>query len=164
MKCKIETIGREALDQADYVLLDAAAMNDDAIYQARALNPDFLCLYAGQSREELADVAPYLFTFPEEGPFRAWLEDASRGKNWAVYVMSEGTLEELYKHFRKFLVVGTEAGKQLYFRFYDPRVLRDFLPTCDADQLREMFGLVAAYLLECGEGEEWLALGLEPEV
>jgi hypothetical protein len=45
--------------------------------------------------------------------------------------------------------VKTEQGKMLYFRFYDPRVLRIFLPTCDAMQLRELFGdAIDSFILE----------------
>jgi hypothetical protein len=54
---------------------------------------------------------------------------------------------ELHKHFRKFLLVSTEEGKQLYFRFYDPRVLRIFLPTCNPAQLVEFFGKGIDYII-----------------
>ncbi|HRO43103.1 MAG TPA: DUF4123 domain-containing protein, partial [Flavipsychrobacter sp.] len=55
---------------------------------------------------------------------------------------------ELHKHFRKFLLVKTEDEQELYFRFYDPRVLRIFLPTCDQGQIREFFGAVDYFLME----------------
>ena len=32
----------------------------------------------------------------------------------------------------------------LYFRFYDPRVLESFLPTCSEEQLDEFFGSLTA--------------------
>ena len=45
-------------------------------------------------------------------------------------------------------LVQTEDGKQLYFRFYDPRVLRLYLPTCTPEEVRRSFGPVGCYLLE----------------
>ena len=41
-----------------------------------------------------------------------------------------------------------EDGKSLYFRYYDPRVFRVFLPTCDREQLGTMFGPVGRYYVE----------------
>ena len=36
----------------------------------------------------------------------------------------------------------------LYFRYYDPRVLRAWLPTCDPAQLAEFFGPVEFFIAE----------------
>lgn len=37
----------------------------------------------------------------------------------------------------------------MFFRLYDPRVLRAFLPTCSERQLEELFaGVVSAYVAE----------------
>ena len=50
----------------------------------------------------------------------------------------------------------------LYFRYYDPRVLRVYLPTCDADELRTLFGPISRLLCEDEEGgllKFWLAGG-----
>jgi hypothetical protein len=52
------------------------------------------------------------------------------------------------RHFRSFLTVYDPDGKPLLFRYYDPRVLRVYLPTCDARELETVFGPVVAYLLE----------------
>jgi len=45
-------------------------------------------------------------------------------------------------------MVHDEAGKPLYFRFYDPRVLRTYLPTCNASELAQIFGPVECYVQE----------------
>lgn len=36
----------------------------------------------------------------------------------------------------------------IYFRFYDPRVLRRFLPVCTPDQLYAFFGPIDYFLFE----------------
>lgn len=38
------------------------------------------------------------------------------------------------------------------FRYYDPRVLRVYLPTCRPDELRTVFGPIRSYLVEGEDG------------
>ena len=45
-------------------------------------------------------------------------------------------------------MVYNEDGKPLYFRFYDPRVFRVYLPTCNESELEIIFGPVSRYLVE----------------
>jgi hypothetical protein len=120
----------------------------DQMETAQKLNPEHDSLYRGRSEEALAIVAPYLFTYKEETEFAAWLAEKGWGDAWGVFFYSEAPMAELHKHFRKFLLVKTEDGEELYFRFYDPRVLRIFLPTCDEAQLREFFGPVRYFMME----------------
>jgi hypothetical protein len=44
--------------------------------------------------------------------------------------------------------VKTEDGEELYFRFYDPRILRIFLPECTAEEAVEFFGPIQAFWVE----------------
>jgi hypothetical protein len=41
--------------------------------------------------------------------------------------------------------------ESLFFRFYDPRVMRNYLPTCPPAQLAEFFGPVDFYIAEAEE-------------
>jgi hypothetical protein len=41
-----------------------------------------------------------------------------------------------------------EEGSYLYFRYYDPRVLRVYLPTCNESELGAVFGPIEFFLLE----------------
>ena len=41
-----------------------------------------------------------------------------------------------------------EAGRRLIFRYYDPRVLRVYLPTCWPAELETVFGPVDCFLTE----------------
>jgi hypothetical protein len=54
----------------------------------------------------------------------------------------------LRNHFRSFLRVPDETGRSLYFRYYDPRVRRDFLPESNSDELKTVFGPVISFLVE----------------
>jgi hypothetical protein len=65
-----------------------------------------------------------------------------------VFALSRADLRALRRHFRTLLIVHDSTAKPLYFRYYDPRVLRVYLPTCNADELSAIFGPVEKYLLE----------------
>ncbi|CAN5586382.1 hypothetical protein BH23BAC1_BH23BAC1_25340 [soil metagenome] len=129
-----------------HILLDSARMLEQ-METAKTLNPQGLSLYRGRSEENLAMVAPYIFTYKDGEEFSFWLAKGW-GNSWGIYLYSEASFDELHHHFRKFLLVKTEEGQELYFRFYDPRVLRVFLPTCDEEQLREFFGPVNYFMME----------------
>ncbi len=129
------------------VILDAARLEHE-IEKAHELNRGGLSLYKGEPEEELSNVAPYLFSCSEKPQFINWVIDTGWGKAWGIFALSKAELIELLRHLRRFLMVKTEDGLQLYFRFYDPRVLRVFLPTCDIDQLREFFGPISKFVCE----------------
>jgi len=130
-----------------YILLDAAQLGIKII-RAKELNPNHDSLYRGKSEQFLAFVAPYLFSFDPQAEFGKWYIQNGWGNSWGILVYSDIDLKALVKHFRHFLMVKKENGEQLYFRFYDPRVLRVFLPTCDERQLRDFFGPIDYFLCE----------------
>jgi hypothetical protein len=91
---------------------------------------------------------------------QAFLEKLLRsgwGKSWGVFCTSQSAFEELLDHFRSFLLMRSQEKPPLYFRFYDPRVLRALLPTCEPQELRAIFGPVASYLVESERSDMMLA-------
>ncbi len=114
---------------------------------------EYYCLYRGPKAKELAYVAPYLVELGKEGPFTHWLISNGWGGSRGIFAASSASLSDLRQHFRKFLTVYDEAGKSLLFRYYDPRVLRVYLPTCNASELKLLFGPVARYALESENGD-----------
>jgi len=130
-----------------HILLDAARMNE-YMSTAQELNKQYDSLYRGGVEESLSEVAPYIFIFPKNSEFSNWYINSGWGDSWGILLKSSLSLPELHKHFRKFLMVQTEDGDELYFRFYDPRVLRIFLPTCNAQQLTQFFGPVQYFFVE----------------
>lgn len=130
-----------------YILLDAARMGS-AISTAMELEPRHKCLYSGKTAQELWAVAPYLFHFNSEGELGDWFRENGWGNSWGVLIKTVVPFDDLVRHCRKFIVVNTESGKELYFRFYDPRVIRIFLPTCSAQQLNDFFGPISSFIAE----------------
>ena len=130
-----------------YALVDAA--QDGQIFRTllRSNNPNY-CLYQGDLPRVMAEAAPYLVQLEKNFALTGWLLGQGWGRNWAVYLESAADLEELRHHFRKFLMAQDERKKRFYFRFYDPRVLRVYLPTCNEAELAAIFGPVSRYCLE----------------
>jgi hypothetical protein len=131
-----------------FAILDGASVPDllDKLYGPE--RPEFECLYAGEIKPDLAEVAPYLVRLEPGAEFTQWVLEQGWGKHWGIFALSAADLREMRRHFRTFLMVYDSAGKPLYFRYYDPRVLRVYLPTCNAQELATIFGPVSSYLLE----------------
>ncbi|SEG46512.1 Inner membrane component of T3SS domain-containing protein [Bryocella elongata] len=130
-----------------YCLLDAGA--SEVIPALLALAPEnHESLYDGEAAETMAQWAPYLVELPPDGPLLDVLVRQGWGKGWASYFTSAAPFEELRQHFRRFLLAQLEGGNEISFRFYDPRVLREFLPSTSAQELRIFFGAVFSWLVE----------------
>ena len=106
------------------------------------------CLYEGPLTRELQNAAPYLLRLFHDDRFCHQLFDESWGQSWGVFVVASTSLNSLRRHFRQFMVVRGPAGARLVFRWYDPRVLRVYLPTCNAEELRAIFGSIDAFIVE----------------
>ena len=138
-----------------YAIVDGACVLGllDKLYD---LVPPFECLYRGELEPDMAEVAPYLVRLQPGEPFTSWLLAHGWGRHWGMFVRSGLDLDGLRRHFRKFLIVHDTDGKPYYFRFYDPRVLRVYLPTCNQRELETFFGPVTAFLAENGSPKELL--------
>ncbi|GAA4343211.1 DUF4123 domain-containing protein [Flaviaesturariibacter amylovorans] len=129
------------------LLLDAARM--DAHFEtASSFTLQRFSLYAHPKNDLLHSVAPWIFEYPGPPAFAEFFRTEGWGQSWGVLVGSGADINELHRHFRRFLTVRLEDGEELYFRFYDPRVLRVFLPTCSPAQLQEFFGPVGTFIVE----------------
>ena len=105
-------------------------------------------LYEGWSKAELTLFAPYLVSLPPQSKLLEKLVSNGWGKSWGVYLTCNLGFSELRHHLRHFLMVNMPDGKQVYFRFYDPRVLRVYLPTCTREEIYQFFGPVWRFATE----------------
>jgi hypothetical protein len=71
------------------------------------------------------------------------------------------SLDLLRRHLREFLVVRDPMGNSLMFRYYDPRVLRVYLPTCNRTELSTIFGPVERFWMESADSGILLEFGLD---
>jgi hypothetical protein len=134
-----------------YAILDAAKQPEIAWKPYEFLS-EWVSLYKGEPEEVLADVAPYLVNLSRGSEINKdliqWIAETCWGDSCAVFLESDMDLQGLLTHFQQFLMVTDEAGKPFYFRFYDPRVLRIYLPTCNTDELTTFFGPVHSFFME----------------
>lgn len=161
----LQSLASSAPDAVVYTIVDAA--RDERIYPGLMQSTraeDRVCLYRGDIPLPLAEVAPYLVQLHPAAPVTHWLLSSGWGESWGIFCISAAPFGDLYRHLRRFLMVYDEAGKPLYFRYYDPRVFRLYLPTCNAQELPILFGPVSHYCLEseestalhvysCGQGQ-----------
>jgi hypothetical protein len=106
------------------------------------------CLFSGDLAPDYRAAAPHLVKLEAEGRFADWAIGNGWGHHWGVFARTPASLRELRKHFRKFLLVRRPGGNVIYFRWYDPRVLRVYLPTCTPEEREIIFGPVERFLLE----------------
>ena len=134
-----------------YAILDSA-QNHEIPVRLRMGKVEHNCLYEGGTAEVLWYVAPYLLRCERDSEFFRWVLEKGWGQSWGIFLISRASLEDLLQHFRQHLIAKVEGqDKDFYFRFYDPRVLRVYLPTCTAEEATEFFGPVGSFMTEARE-------------
>ena len=142
-----------------WAIFDCA--RDPSIYAALLESRlEFRCLYSGRLPRLLEVNAPHLVELLPGHRLTARCLDEGWGQSWGVFVKIDDP-SNLRHHLRKFLKVRDEQGRSLIFRYYDPRVLRTYLPTCTDSELRELFGPIKAWLAESGDQESLLEFGFD---
>ena len=136
----------------NWMILDGA--RNERIYGAvyRTYH-DKCCLYAGDLPWQLQMAAPYLVQLDKDDLNSMAILRQGWGDSWGIILRSSASMETLRRHFRGFLRVQDQAGRKLVFRYYDPRVLRVYLPTCLPSELETVFGPVESFLVEAEDPE-----------
>lgn len=135
-----------------YAVLDSAraprvlALLADAVDESQSL-------YEGLDGDLLSRVAPYLVKLQPSSRLLDALVIEGWGKSWGIYLSATRPFREVRRHLRRFLLVEDPSGKEVYFRYYDPRVLTRFLPTCTTRQSEELFGDVRRFCAESRGGD-----------
>jgi hypothetical protein len=148
-----EILWPEGPRQNIWMILDGAR-SIEIFRMLLACHLEYACLYSGTLSPELEMAAPYLVQldhgYKDTHQFisRAW------GNSWGVFLRSDTSLKKLRRHLREFLVVRDERGNRLVFRYYDPRVLRVYLPTCTTTELRTVFGPIECFWTEADGTED----------
>ena len=149
----IETLWPPGLPKGTSVwaILDAA--RDERIYPAlRNSKLEYLCLYSGKLPDALQHAAPYIVELAPGYTFTRPLLKMGWGRSWGVFLRMADS-RNLRHHLRGFLRVRDESGRMLVFRYYDPRVLRTYLPTCEANELKTVFGPIGSFVTEGERGQ-----------
>tara|TARA_R110002126_G_scaffold6119_2_gene32175 strand:+ start:1356 stop:1904 length:549 start_codon:yes stop_codon:yes gene_type:complete len=111
------------------------------------------CLFAGQLEPELAEAAPHIVELDaDDDPMLLWLLERGWGRGWCIFVRAEIDLKSVRRHLRTFLRVRSPDDEFVFFRYYDPRVFRDYLPSCNAEEAQTVFGALESYWMEAEDG------------
>ena len=140
-------VGRR--DHGDlYAVLDGA--RDEAIHGfTREVESPWMYLEDGIVEANYQICAPRIVALEfwppetlERFVARAW------GQSWGIFLRTKAEFHELRRHLRRLTSARLPNGRVAQFRFYDPRVLRVFLPTCTTDELAKVFGPIAEISME----------------
>ncbi len=130
-----------------YAMLDGASLPTlrDQLYTDE---PEYFCMFSGKLEPDMEEVAPYLVRLKTGSAFSRWLFSIPPETHYGIFIQSDGNLRAMRKHLRRFLSITDPDGKSLGFRYYDPRVFRAYLPTCNAEETEKWFKGISCYLLE----------------
>jgi hypothetical protein len=132
--------------QPVFAVLDAAR-EDRLPAFLQAFGIQHFSLYEGESREPTAG-APFVALVPKRSQLWPVLMKEGWGKSWGIYFNSDADLPTVCEHLRRVLTLKDDDNRLLYFRFYDPRVLRAIMPACTPEESVNLFGPISRFVVE----------------
>ena len=126
-----------------YAVLDATG---EPAVPAKALELGIekaVSLFAQSRQQDHWKYAPYLLKV--DGGLLQWIRQTVWVKPWGIFVMSNTDFVTVATHLRNLLRVRLKTGQECIFRYYDPRVLVNFLTGCTADESASFFAHVRAF-------------------
>lgn len=117
-----------------YLLYDTAINELYSLLQLQQTLPQYESLFKGTDDENLLDVAPFIFSIDEPLP-QTILSNSNISLQHIILLESKKTLEDICKHFREFIYQKVN-GQNHYFRFWDARVMKKYLSSCEEWQLQ----------------------------
>lgn len=138
-------------------------------------------LFQGEFAEITKDIAPYLIEvipYPDDSSESELMglfsdEGAMTRFNWheelGVFIHSRYDFDTVLRHLRHFPVMKDENGKWFFFRFYDPKVLRNYLEVIatSPEKLNKFFGyekrIIHAFASGIGDSFHYYQLKALPE-
>jgi hypothetical protein len=110
-------------------------------------------LYEGIDGRALDDVAPYLVRFSADSQLVERLLLGGWGDAWGIFFRSHLAPKDVRRHWRRFLMAqDDDTLERFYFRFYDPRVLREFWTVATPRQRSELLDGIDVLVFEGGDG------------
>lgn len=118
-----------------YMIIDCA--HDPRIYPAliKTLNTK-CCLFTEEKiSEAIKSVSPFLVKIKQMDEFIRWCIEEGVHRNWMVFFTSTIVhVTDLNLQFKRFSIAQGPDGKRYFFRFYDSRVLPEFLLSGEKDR------------------------------
>lgn len=112
-----------------------------------ASDQPFDCLFTGQARSDLANVAPWILRLDPESRFtqRLWMEGSLPwqlgGKFRGLLLSTDDDMGQVKRHFRRLTRVRrADADEWMLFRFYDPHTIAALAPHLTRQEAISVFG------------------------
>lgn len=143
----------------------SAAGAPSVLRVVRELGPKAaVSLFDGEEATTLEDVAPYLVRVSPR--VLDWLITERWPDPWGVFLLGECAFENLRVHAAQLTHAESPEGKPWHLRYYDPRVLGQFLSTCTDAELGTCFGPLEAFGITDPEtyGVTLFRLGTAPRI
>lgn len=132
-----------------YVVIDACQAPELISMSRHNLSQQTRMLFKGiaASLPEVETFAPFFIPVDLRSNF---LENWSTyaGKNAGILFASSAEPRIVFRHLRNIFIVKDEAGQEHFFRFYDPRVARAFIPSCTEVEVVEFFGPITTFWID----------------
>jgi hypothetical protein len=110
------------------------------------------CLFKGEIAPEVARASPWLVRIDDGEPLLATWRQHGTGCNWGLMALSALPLEDLRRHFRRFLQAQLPGGRLALFRFYDPRVFNTYIRAATPEERAPWFRGVSQFSVERDDG------------
>jgi hypothetical protein len=121
-----------------FAVIDGAAC-PELRFKLYDWEPKSVCLWSGELAPDMQEVAPYLVQLDKKSTFTDWLIKEGWNNHWNIFINSALDFKAFRKQIRKLLIVKSPQGKNLVFRFYDPRVFNSFKEVWNEEQQKEIF-------------------------
>jgi len=150
---KGKTVADFLWDQAEkkmcnlYAIVDSAR-NDEIFKYFLTDTISYRSLFQGKMDVKFFGVSGFLVECRKDSIIFNWLTTKAWGDSCSVFFISKSHFEEVFRHLQKFNRVYLEDDDVVYFRFYDPRVLRLYLPSCNNKEIRTFFGEIESFFME----------------
>lgn len=138
-----------------HAVLDAAR-NPAILEHVRSSGLVHESLYDGDKGKEIEAFGPWLVSLPPEAALLETLVNDGWGDSWGLYLTCHVPFTDIRRQLRRHLLAKLPDGREVYFRYYDPRVLRTYLQTCTADELAAFFGPIGRMIAESADADKCL--------
>ena len=151
---------RQGFKRDIWMIVDAA--RDQRIFpMLQEFHLEYYCLYSGPLPLTLQMAAPYLLQLDHNDQDTRHFLRHAWGKSWGVFLKCAVHANALRRHLRELLLVRDPHGDRLLFRYYDPRVLRLYLPSCYPEELQRVFGPIERFWMEDKAPEALMEFGFD---
>ena len=118
------------------------------------------CLFAGKLSETVRRASPFVVELAPSDPLSAAWRGQGWGAAWGVLISTRSDGAALRARLRRLTQVRLPDGSgPMLFRFWDPRVLRVFMPLIEPDGLSAWFAPGDRWIVESEDGAGSIRFG-----